>query len=62
MKYLKKLFGILSPVEKKQKELDKLRLDALKAQRSGDLREAGRIYFEIEKLETEIVDLLNEGG
>ena len=57
MNWLKKLFGIKTPEEKKLQEVDRLQKLAFDAQRKGDLSLSGKyqlkidaIYDEIEKL------------
>ena len=57
MKWIKKLFGIKSSIEKKQDELNKLRQKGFEAQRNGDLRTAGKYYHAAEILETEIEEM-----
>ena len=58
MQWLKRLFGIKSPIEKKKDELSKLQEKAFQAQRNGDLRLAGQYYHKAEALETEIVKMM----
>ena len=65
MRWIKKLLGIKSPLEKKQSELAKLQTMGFEAQRRGDLRTAGECYHAAEMLETEIVEMvkkINETG
>ena len=59
MKWLKRMLGILDPLERKKAELANLQEKAFNAQRNGDLRLAGKFLLEAERLETEIVDLIN---
>ena len=54
MNWLKELFGIKSPIEKKKRILESLQQKAFLAQRNGNLRLAGKYYHEAELLETEI--------
>ena len=56
MKWLLKILGIKSSVEKKKAEVAKLREKAFKAQRNGDLSLAGQYLSEAEALEAEIAN------
>ena len=58
MNWVRKLFGLKSPIEKKKEKLASLREKAFQAQRNGDLRMAGKYLHEAEILETSII----EGG
>ena len=58
MKWIRKLFGIKSSLEKKQAKLAELREKAFEAQRRGNLSLAGKYLHEAEALETEIVNEL----
>ena len=58
MNWLKELFGIKSPIEKKKRILESLQQKAFLAQRNGNLRLAGKYYHEAELLETEIERLM----
>jgi len=58
MKWIKKLFGIKSNLEKKQDELRRLQKKGFEAQRNGDLRTAGKYYHAAEILETEISEMI----
>lgn len=58
MKWIKRLLGIKSPLEKMKANLSKLQEKAFQAQRNGDLRLSGRYYHEIEMLETEIAEIM----
>ena len=60
MNWLKKLFGLKSPIEKKKVMLERLQQKAFLAQRNGNLRLAGKYYHEAELLETEIEKLTRE--
>lgn len=60
MNWLKKLFGLKSPIEKKKVTLERLQQKAFLAQRNGNLRLAGKYYHEAELLETEIEKLTRE--
>ena len=57
MKWIKKILGFKTPLEKKQSQLTILQNKAFQAQRNGDLRLAGKYYQEAEVLETEIVKM-----
>ena len=58
MKWIKRIFGIKSPIEKKQSQLRILQEKGYLAQRNGDLRSAGKFYHEAEILETEIAEMI----
>lgn len=60
MKWLLKILGIKSAIEKKEDQLVRLRDKAFQAQRNGDFRLAGKYLVEVEKLETEILNEKNE--
>ena len=60
MKWIKKLLGIKSPLERSKNKLASLQEKAFQAQRNGDLRLAGKYYLEAEILETEIVEMTRE--
>ena len=60
MKWIKKMLGLKSPVEKKMEKLVKLQEKGFLAQRNGDLRLAGQYYHEAEILETEIAEMMEE--
>jgi len=63
MKWIRKLFGLKTPLEKKQDKLAALRESAFDAQRRGKLSLAGKYLHEAEILETEIVkELEAENG
>ena len=56
MNWIRKLFGLQSPIEKKRAKLASLREKAFQAQRNGDLRMAGKYLHEAEILETSIIE------
>tara|TARA_B100000282_G_C31566063_1_gene414410 strand:+ start:288 stop:488 length:201 start_codon:yes stop_codon:yes gene_type:complete len=56
MKWILKLFGMKTSLEKKQDKLAALRKSAFDAQRKGKLSLAGKYLHEAEMLETEIAD------
>ncbi len=60
MKWLKKIFGIKSPIAKKQAQLQTLQEKGFQAQRNGDLALAGKYYLEAEMLDTEIIEMAKE--
>jgi len=60
MKWIKKLLGLNTLLEKKKMLLSDLRRQALFAQRNGDLRKYGSITKEVEMLEDEIIEMINE--
>ena len=57
MKWIKKIFSIKTPLEKKQQKLNAVREKAFQAQRNGNLSLAGKYYHEAEIIETEIAEL-----
>ena len=61
MKWLLKMLGFKTSIEKKQTKLLSLQQKAFEAQRNGDLRTAGKYLAEAELLETKIVDEINGG-
>ena len=58
MKWIKKLLGIKSPLEKMIAKLSKLQEKAFQAQRNGNLRLSGKYYHEAEMLETQIAEMM----
>ena len=60
MKWLKRLLGLSTPLEKKKKELSSTRVKAVMAQRAGDLRRYATLSKKIEELEDEILEMINE--
>tara|TARA_Y100000114_G_C11518520_1_gene212361 strand:+ start:335 stop:535 length:201 start_codon:yes stop_codon:yes gene_type:complete len=56
MKWIRKLFGLKTSLEKKQDKLAALRKSAFDAQRKGKLSLAGKYLHEAEMLETEIAN------
>ena len=60
MKWIKRLLGLSSPLEKKKRELSSLRHEAFYATRDGDLRRAGELSRKAEQLEDEIVEMISE--
>tara|TARA_Y100001973_G_C5150396_1_gene307779 strand:- start:1040 stop:1228 length:189 start_codon:yes stop_codon:yes gene_type:complete len=61
MNWIKRLFGLASPLDKKKKELSAVRLKAVQAQRNGDLRTFGDLSKKAEALEDEIIEMLHRG-
>ena len=59
MNWIKRLFGLTSPLDKKKKELSAVRLKAVQAQRNGDLRTFGDLSKKAEALEDEIIEMLH---
>ncbi len=57
MKWIKRFFGLDTPLEKKKKQLSVLRKQAFLAQRNGDLRKYGTITKQAEELEDQIVEM-----
>lgn len=58
MKWLKKLLGLSTPLEKKKKKLTMLWSEAMICQRNGDLRKYASIVKQVEILEDEIVEMM----
>jgi len=52
------LLGLTSPLDKKKKELSNIRVRAIMSQRDGDLRRYATLSKKAEKLEDEIVRML----
>jgi len=62
MKWIKRLFGLASPLDKKKKELSALRSKAMQSQRNGDLRTFGELSKRAEEIEDEIVEMIQRGA
>tara|TARA_R110001583_G_scaffold14285_1_gene60073 strand:- start:4006 stop:4188 length:183 start_codon:yes stop_codon:yes gene_type:complete len=60
MKWLRKLLGINTPLEKKKKALSNLRVQAVMAQRNGDLKRYAALSKKAEGIEDEIVEMLSD--
>jgi hypothetical protein len=60
IKWLKKILGIKTPLERKRHDISILLEKAFKAQRNGDLSLAGVYLLEAEILETEIFELTED--
>ena len=60
MKWIKRLLGLSTPLEKKKRELSPLRHEAFCATRDGNLRKAGALSKRAELLEDEIVEMISE--
>tara|TARA_B100001248_G_C27156875_1_gene351636 strand:- start:262 stop:447 length:186 start_codon:yes stop_codon:yes gene_type:complete len=60
MKWILKLFGIKTSLEKKTEKLAELRAKAFDAQRRGKLSLAGKYLHEAEILETEIIQEMDK--
>lgn len=58
MRWLMNWLGLASPLRKKRKELSNVRVQALRAQRNGDIRGYSKLAKKIEELEDEIVGLI----
>jgi hypothetical protein len=61
MRWIKRLLGISTPLEKKKNKLTSLHRDAMLSQRNGNLREYAEIIKKAQALEDEIMELINEG-
>ena len=61
MRWIKHWLGLSSPLEKKKKELSNIRVKAIMAQRDGDLRRYATLSKKIEKLEDDIVEMIESG-
>jgi len=62
MRWIKKIFGLMTPLEKKKEQLILLRKKANKYEKSGKFRLVARLYHDIEILETEIVEMMTPRG
>jgi len=62
MKWILKLLGIKTSLERKSEKLADLRAKAFDAQRRGKLSLAGKFLHEAEILETEIVKEMEENN
>lgn len=62
MKWIKRLLGLSTPLEKKKRKLLGLRHEAFYATRNGNLRKAGELSKQAELLEDEIMELIDESG
>ena len=62
MKWIKRLLGLSTPVEKRKKELSNLRVRAIMAQRNGDLKRYAALSKKAEDIEDEIVEMISECG
>ena len=60
MKWIKRILGLSTPLEKKERALASLRQEVFYATRAGDLRKAGELSKRAELLEDEIVEMINE--
>ena len=60
MKWIKRLLGLNTPLEKKQKQLSVVLHSAMLAQRNGDLRTYADLTKEAEAIEDEILEMINE--
>ena len=60
MKWIKRLLGLSTPLEKKKRQLSSLRHEAFYATRDGDLRKVGELSRKAELLEDEIVEMISE--
>jgi hypothetical protein len=62
MKWIKRLLGLSTPLERKKQKLSSLRHEAFYATRDGNLRKVGELTKKAELLEDEIVEMISEGG
>jgi len=62
MKWIKKLFGIRSPIDKKRSKHAKLLEEAFAAQRKGDLRKSGLLTEKAQTIEREIMEMAEQGN
>ena len=60
MNWFRKMFGMLSSLERKKLKLELVQKKAFEAQRNGNLTLAGKYLLEAEVLETEIVEELEK--
>ncbi len=54
LEWIKKVLGVMSPLEKKRRLVLELQKDAFLFQRNGNLRKAGELLTEAKALEDEI--------
>ena len=59
MKWLRKLLGLSTPLEKKKRLLSNLRVRAVMAQRNGDLKRYAMLSKKAEGIEDENVEMLS---
>lgn len=60
MMWIKNLFGLASPLEKKKKKLANIRKEAMMAQRNGDLRKYAVLINLAESIEDSIIEMSND--
>ena len=60
MKWVKRLLGLSTPLEKKKRLLSSVRREAYIARRKGNLRKAAALSKKAELLEDEIIEAINE--
>ena len=60
MKWVKRLLGLSTPLEKKKRLLSSVRREAYIARRKGNLRKATELSKKAEFLEDEIVEMISE--
>ena len=60
MKWIKKILGFSTPLEKKKNELSSLRNEIFHATRNGNLRKASQLSKKAELLEDKIMEMFNE--
>ena len=58
MKWLKRLLGLNTPIDKCQARISALRVKAMNAQRNGDLRAFAELTHKIEELEDKVVEMI----
>lgn len=58
MKWIKRIFGLSTPVENKQEQLSRLLRDAMIAQRNGDLRKYAELTKMADTIEDDILEML----
>ena len=59
MKWIKRVLGLSTRLERKKSELSSLRHEAFYATRDGNLRKAGELSKKAEQLEDEIVEMIS---
>ena len=60
MKWIKRLLGLTTPLEKKKRQLSSVRREVYAARRKGNLRKARELSKKAELLEDEIIEMINE--
>lgn len=62
MRWIKNWLGLSTPLDKKKKELSHIQVQAVMAQRYGNLKRFAALSKKAEEVEDEIIELLNRDG